>query len=713
LNDRAVTQFLGSSVPAGDEDLATLVCPSRLAEEPGRRRELLELALRGCLRALQAGPTAPRPRFYLLAEPGLTALLLYVAARLLPRSLSSDLTFSTYENAHRDLRAYRHARVVGTWLADPAKGLDEEFFTSRGYARDTFSHHASLELEDRDTLPIREWIDMAAQGEWVAVDRAHRLLGSKATTLVSFQEAVRAVRLSRRLEAGEARPRDLLTLRSASWGQAILERHHDKVWLLVRKHSPTNPRLAEAFADLLRINLPELEQRLIRALQAGADGWQPHWRLIWSLLEHEPAHLRETFQRVFPEPPVSSQLRAAVVREFHRLGLTPVDPRLPLQRLLQKCSSDEFDQLAADDLPREWLVWALLRPEVRAEAARRLTGGDMTLVRAFWTQLRLIKEEAQQQAVLSPLVGADGPALLSGLLRARPRIGAAQLAWLLDALAAFDPSWQEFWCRDSHLARLLEVLRAMGAEAGTIWEGLGGLITEAVLLPGGQQQGALLTELSAARALPGTSLPPAASQVIADWVLLREHFEKAAAVLEVPRPELHDACARRAIDPSRVLALYFDRFVLPHGLGKEVLDDFIGFFHTFYPEGSEYHPCGARLLGWLRVVTVCPEVDRAAYQQHYLEHFVPVEHRLRLAKEMSQAGLLPPVAPVSSPLPIVNTTSKEMPERSGEADLFLLTGVPPEVQPVQSLGGRLVWLSWALAGGLVAARCCADYMRPS
>ena len=99
LGDDAVTAFLCPNAPSEDNDLATLISPPRLATDADRRRQLLTLALRGCLQVLQSSPAAPRGRFYLLAEPGLTALLLYAAVRLLPRSLTANLTFSTYENA--------------------------------------------------------------------------------------------------------------------------------------------------------------------------------------------------------------------------------------------------------------------------------------------------------------------------------------------------------------------------------------------------------------------------------------------------------------------------------------------------------------------------------------------------------------------------------------------------------------------------------------
>src|SRR5262249_40443653 len=158
-------------------------CPPRLGGDAPRRRELLAWALRGCVLALQDHP-APRGRLILLAEPGLTAPLLYAAARLLPRGLADRLTLSPYENAQPGLRGYRQARVVGTCLADPGGRLEDAYFTSRGYALDTFGHTCSAELRARDDLPVEEWVDLAGRGEWAAIDKAHGAAGRKATSLV-------------------------------------------------------------------------------------------------------------------------------------------------------------------------------------------------------------------------------------------------------------------------------------------------------------------------------------------------------------------------------------------------------------------------------------------------------------------------------------------------------------------------------------------------
>ena len=649
LTDEAVTAFLRPNAPSDDNNLATLISPPRLAADVGRRRQLLTLALRGCLLVLRSSPAAPRGRFYLLAEPGLTALLLYAAVRLLPRSLTANLTFSTYENAHRDLRGYRQAQVVGTYLADPARGLEEAFFNSRGYALDTFSFDVSPELRS-DELAVEEWIDLAARGDWTSIDKAHRLLGDKAVSLASFRDAVRAAGISRRLTTGAANPEDLLTLRESAWGEPILERFRDKVWPLVRDLAPSEPRLRQTFAELLKTNLSELEAQVRQGLRDDpTGGWQSRWRLIWSLLENDSAQLRECFRRILPDPPESPEVRLALVRELHDLGLSPTDQRLPLQRLLMRCGPADLDRLARSDLPRAWLVWALfaalVRSETRAEAVQHFQAAGDDVVRAFWEQLRLIKDELQQRAVLVPFAspGATGAQFLLQLLDSGCRVRPGLLEWLLDSIKAQGSAWVQFWCREKRLTQLTAVLRESGEDAAGIWERICGQITEDVLFPGAPQQGALLTGLAAEAAQPGGGLPKTAIRIVADWVLLREHFEKASSVLDVPRSDLLDACARRGLDPAAVLARYFERFVEPHGLNEEVLKDFAGFFHTFFAEGDEYHTHGVRLVGWLRMVSACPAEDRrTVYQKFYLEQFVPPEHRGRLTEEMQQGGQLPP-----------------------------------------------------------------------
>jgi hypothetical protein len=719
VSDEAVTSFLQAQVRAEDRDVATLTCPPRLASAPRRRRELLALALRGCLRVLQAGPADPRGRLYILAEPGLTALLLYAAARLLPESLTAKLTFSTYENAHRDLRTYRHAQVVGTYTADPARGLEQEYFTTRGYALDTFNNTSSPELAADEEAPVEEWIDLAARGDWATVDKAHRLLAHRNGSVVSLREGVQTARFLRRLAAGQVEAADLLALRRSSWGPALLEEQRARVWPLVRDGSLASARLRDEFADLLRDHLPELEQRAQEVLRADpAENWRPHWRLLCSVLKEDPVRLRDALQRVLPEPPYPAALRFALLQELHHLQLSPLDQRLPFHGLLRGCTAEELDELSRSDLPREWFVWALcyalLKQEPRAGAVRHLHGGNDALVRTFWEQLRLLKDEDQRRAVLAPLfptAGPEGAAFLGRLLQHRSVLRPETLEWLLDWLGAWKEEWAEFWARDNHRGQLFDILRECGAEAGGLWDRFCGRINQHLLLPGDPAQTALLIDLAAVRDRPGALLPPRADQTIADWVLLRDHFEKAAAVPDDARQAVIEACNRRGLDAIGTLARYFERFVRPRGMNREVLDDFARFFHSFYPGGTEYQDHSSRLVGWLQVVGGCADENlRAAYQRYYLERFVPTEFRARLAEEHHRAGKLLSAAyealpaPVAAPAPVM--ASAALPEEpTGEP--FHLTGVrPTEPGRVWSILERFPWLLSGAVGGTVAAVLC-------
>jgi hypothetical protein len=716
VSDDLVTAFLQPEVPPPGQDLATLTCPARLAGEPQRRRELLALAVRGCLLALQAGPLSPRGRFYLLAEPGLVALLLYAVARILPEPFRVNLTFSTYENPYRDLRLHRHAQVVGTYTGDAGKGLDEDLFTTRGYALDTFAHTFSPELKGTDAT-IAGWIDLAAQGEWATVDKVHALLGKTATSVISLKEGLLAARLSRRLAAGQMQPLDLITLKRFAWGQAILDKQRAAIWPVILQGSLTDEHVREEFADVLRKHLPELEQRTAAALRSEPGGdWQQHWKRLWFLLEGDPRRLRETFQRLLSDPPYPPALRFPFLQELKNLQLSPLDQRLPLHGLLRGGTVEDLEQFARSGLPREWFVWALcyalVKPETREAAARHLHDGDDALVRAFWDQFKLLKDETQRRAILAPLFppGPSGADFLSRLLKNRCGLRPDTTEWLLTTLKAFEKEWHVFWSGDDHLGLLLDMLREFGEESAWLWQRLCREISYEVLLPGEQFKKTVLMNLAAGKGRPGPAIPAEAAQAIDDWILLRDHFEKASAVGPEGRPPVLDACKRRGLDPTDVLGPYFERFVRPRGARKELLDDFVGFFHSFYLEGTEYTDCSARLVGWLRVVGGCAdEAERAAYQVYYLENCVPVEFRWRLAEEMHQSGKL--LASVFEAVP--RPAEPGAPHghsrvwRVYHEDLFPLTGISgSEADPlplVWATTRRLAALLPSIAGGFLAA----------
>jgi hypothetical protein len=133
------------------------------------------------------------------------------------------------------------------------------------------------------------------------------------------------------------------------------------------------------------------------------------------------------------------------------------------------------------------------------------------------------------------------------------------------------------------------------------------------------------------------------SRTIADWALLRDHFEKASALPPGESSPIISACNRRGLDPMAELTMYFVRYIQPQKLRDELLADFAGFFQSFYPEPMEYPDHEACLSGWLQIVADCADMKKKeAYQRYYLDHHVPHDFRRRLAEEMHQAGKLLP-----------------------------------------------------------------------
>jgi hypothetical protein len=735
VNDAAVTAFLQRSAPLMDGKLGLSGWPERLSGAGGKRRGLLRLVLRGCQLALQQPPTAARCRFYILAEPELTALLLYAAARLLPQALAATLTFSTYEHARRDLRLYKHARVIGTCLAakppaayhqpqatDQAEGFPKEFYTARGYALDTFRHEFSNELTPPAEKEIEEWLDLAAQGDWDTIDQIHGLLGTKSSVLVSLAEARQAFRLSQLLAAGQAGTDDLFAARRSSWGPAILDRLRDKVWPIVRDGSLTNDRLREEFAELLELHVPELEQRLANALQTQSPtDWQPHWRLLQFAVHEDATRLWEAFHRVLPEPPYAPDLRVALLQELHRLQLTRHPRKLHFHRLLKHCDNADLVRLAESSLDRRWLIralcYALLEAETMQEAVRQLHGGDAELVRIFWEQLRLIAKEALRRQILAPLFPASeaGRHFLSRSLKAGCSLPADTWDWLLDKLGAWQAEWRGFWMTNNHLGRFLNLLKGAGDHVALLWQRLSSQINENVLVPGDAFQKTLLLELVAAKDQPGGPVPRSAAG-LTDWSLLREHFEKASGVPETDRRKILDACQRCRIDAVALLAKYFQRFILVQGFAKEVLDDFLAFFHSFCPPGEDYQDHGCRLLWWLRIVECCPdESAKAAYQRCYLEQFVPFEHRWRLAEEAHQSGKLLGCVyeSLAKPTERGQATYAASAEPSGLDEFFQLTGLhalsPQKAWSLAGVGKRLLSLVPLIVGAAALAILCYQY----
>jgi hypothetical protein len=205
INDDSLRQFLSGSGAEGD--LATRVISAHLRGNAEWCRELLAQALLGCLEARACG--GERGRFYLLAEPGLCALLLYGVCRLAPPGWLDDLTFSTYETAHGGLRQLKVAQVAATYLKNPQKGLDADCFAKRGFGLDTFARgRCSDEL--RTTPPgVGQLVRLVTEGKWNEVEEWKRLAAGETASVAALENASALSELGRRLRAGKLTPADL------------------------------------------------------------------------------------------------------------------------------------------------------------------------------------------------------------------------------------------------------------------------------------------------------------------------------------------------------------------------------------------------------------------------------------------------------------------------------------------------------------------------
>ena len=725
LDDRAVTDFLR---PDAIDSTADPFCPERVGRDIRRRRELLSLTIRGCLLASREPTGSPQGRFFLVAEPPLAALLIYGALRLLPPQFGEAATFSTSEGMRPSLRTYQHARVVGTWAGRPGQTLDEEFFAARGYAFDTERMHCSEELRRELDPAIDDWLDLAAEGEWDLLDTVYRMLGDTATSVVSFHQGFQAAKLTQRLAKGKAEARDLIALKHSPLGAGLLERHREAVWPLVRDAALPDSVLREEFGDVLAGHIPELEQQVSGALRGGSpNAWRPGWRLLRLALSENPQRLRECLQRILPPPPFAPDLRFALLSEFRGLELLPLNQQLPLHSLLRQCGPADLARFAASDLPREWQVWALfyslIKGEAQAEAVRQLDVCDDPFLAMFWEQFAFLKEEAQRRAILAPLVAPRGGKhvlFFERSLGALAGVRAGTVEWILDALGALGRDWADFWGSGDHLARLLDVLRALGDEAEPVWDRLLRHLDPGLFLRASPFQGVLLVNLSAAATRPGPPVPPNVARVIADYVILHGHFESACGIPPEDRPAIIAACARLKLDAVAILRRYFEKYLLPADMSPQRIADFVEFFHSFYPDGTDFQAHASRLVGWREVVSACPPgARREAYLDHYTNQSVPPEFRARLAHEVFGRDKARQQPPVENPPPVAVTPVEpieEPPAPSEDHTAYRLTGIFPAGGPKSILGAWLKGSPWLLvpfAGGFLAAAALDFFDTPS
>ncbi len=649
VSEQALTAFLGGAATGTDQRLAAATCPARLPADPGHRHELLRLTLHGCLLALRQGAQSPRGRFYLLAEPGLTALLLYGVARLLPGSQVEGLTFSTYENMHRTLRQFKLAQVVGTFAVAAPKGLDAEFVTTRGYALDTFqTNRSSPELLGATSAEVNELVELAAQGAWAEVKSRYHYRPTETVTVESLAASRKLHDLVRRAQANQIQPAELVGLRGTPQGRLFMEQCPDLVWPLIRDGSLTSDAVRQEYADVLRAHVADLKAQAVR--QLGASSW-PKWQQYWKLFQflhggskdRLRADLLDMLQQAEADPGTRKQLprlRVPLLREWQ--GLHPSGGSLPppVERLLVVETAAELGSLREGGLPGAWLGTAvrhaLGKKETVAAAVQALQTADDELLQVFCRDILPAYGPEQQVLVVGMLCArqaSENQQLLARLLESGLQVPPESLQKLLKDLRADEPGWLDFWLEGNHLALLLASVRAHGAGAGPLWVRFCAGVGKEFLW-GNKTQRRLFTRLEEARKAVQKAVPREAAAVLDDWGLLLSQFESPGSG-SAPQ-EINAACKRRCgMDFESLLKEFFARAIQDQPAEAAESVKFSDTVKTFYPQwgGGHYQHHLSMFQQWLGIIKDFKDPRRADFQLLFARRHIPVEHHASLAED--------------------------------------------------------------------------------
>jgi len=655
INDAAVTAFLGSSPPAPcNFDVQTQ--PARLQCD---RKPILEKFLTAILRATEQ-PEGGRNRAYVHAEPGLVALLLYAAARLLPESIVKDLTFSTFEPAHRGFREFKLATVVGTYLGHPLKWLEPEFTTVRGFGLDTFHlQYSSPELAAQ--MPgVPQLIALAAAGQWNTLDTVKALVGPNREGLARIATAIDLTQAIERLDANRPTPDDLVRLARDPGGAVQLQARDARVWPHVRKYALAHPALLEAFAPWCAVPERALGFRnaAVEALKAGdIAGCQVNWNVI--LRSHPPAAVAEHLNEVLRSPKgtlenLAPACRAWLRRECsERLGTLSKEV-LPLLRPRDEA---EFDAILGEtQLPAAWrstTLLVLLRksesrevpPALRKRAAAQLTKAPPDVLAAYCAS-------AFDNAVKNPelwesLELAVPPiALFDRLSAAGEAMPPKRWRTLFDALQPFAPAADPQWKLNGRHARWLQVVGA-APEGHALWQHAMAPL-DGRFFRGDYSQDAEWAEVQHSYQSLGAAsvgLPDDVRLKLWAYPLLRHALHDPTTLQAVGAADFHRAFqAFGCAGPAQALPdIYVGVYGAPSPMSDPVrLAQFHALFTVAYPvDVSSFRGMNTPLDVWLSVSQLCPDPVRDSFQTFFFRHSLPSDQWAMMLAQNGNPALRP------------------------------------------------------------------------
>jgi hypothetical protein len=672
VGEAALTAFL-SATPSGPTELSLCVCPERLRADPAARRAVLERALHAVL--LRAEAPEARRRLYVHAEPGLVALALYAAVRLLPASVTQGLTFSTFEPYHRNIREYKLADVVGTYLGVLNKGLDADLGTARGFVLDTFDlARSSPELRGPLPAGIGELLDLVEGNDWHLLKRVRDDVGAGAAGLAAAGAAVRRARLvaklavdSKALEKGTFKKEneaatvdDLLALRAEPLAAPDLGAHADAVWEKVHRHLH-RADVRAAFRELIAApaRVKELWIEAVDALlNENYRAWDARWPVVREAGGREEAARRlkklvgdDNEDRLRKQPTdMRAKMRAACtdVGLFPSRGLLVPVGLGELEPLLagthDQAGYTAFVILAPDDFG--WLnhLQPPVREQMRARAKQFLYAAPLPAFAAYVRGARAyLNTDSHFLDVLFDPHSAPAAALLSRVLASNV-LEPSHWLKLYDSAGLTQNEWGEFLLEGNHLSGFLVGLGGDGTRTD-VWAGYLDQLTPALVSPdlieatddvdpatvhAWERNVHAQLKLAADRLTTAghklVAFLPAggvgrltAANALVKWTADPASAERAGTT------EINHACEALDMKPYDLaravfLAGGYKELELPLELPK--LEPLVALFRAAFPADS---PHGARsaVTYWLKLSQEYPKGSRAHFQYHFVLECVP------------------------------------------------------------------------------------------
>jgi hypothetical protein len=686
ISDATLTAFLGDT-PPGPTELSTTICPPRLRASAQTRRELLARALQAFV-LLDAEPNEQRRRLYIHAEPGVVALLLYGAFRLLPGDVVDGLTFTTFEPYHRNIRNYKLAEVVGTYLGSMEKGLEPDFGTSRGIALDTIkptcsSAKLSGPVQGILSQGINDLVELAARGEWNLLPAVHRAVGRDADGLPLVGRAVLRARGLAKVDDGKAAIDELLAIQEDASGAAELRGRADKVWPVVRA-AALDPRRADvrrAFHDLLADpdRIKEVWEEAVEAiLKEQFDRWDVRWQLVREVAGRETATKllnkfvgneknEERLSRL------STDIRSKMRRACGEVAMLPPRPLLvpvglgELEPLLTAppdwAGYTAFVLLANDKLG--WLshIPAGDRPAMRKRAREFLFSGPAPAIGAYVHAARpyLDTSPAFLESLFKPY--SPAAAQLMDKLLTTTVLEPGDWMKLRTSVGLTQDQWGDFLLEKDRLGNFLFALGGDGTGA-EVWDDYLGLLTNALVSPDlittadgtdpkvvhdwerkvhGHLKAAADRLTNGGHRLAAALPKGGIGKLFAANNLLKWVSQPATAERDGPE-EVRTACERFEIDKLALVRVAYkkggyDRLDLPAELPK--LEPIIQLFSACYPVDSQYHTARTAVTYWLKLSESCPKQSRAVFQAAFVTKVVPDNHYEQLLGEQRQQPFEP------------------------------------------------------------------------